>query len=85
MYAILKSAEFYGPETVVAPVTDDRNRVITHKTRKAAQEYVDGMQVADRAEYGCPILEHNQASAWAYIVRRLPSGRAMWRGAYLPD
>ena len=83
MYAILKSAEFYGPRTIAEPLVDERCRLIQFHTRAEAAAAAREMAAADVAQYGCPVLGHNQASAWAYTVRRVPAGQATWRGAWL--
>lgn len=82
-YAIVQVAEFYGPKTVSAPLVDERNKVLQFATRAEAEAYAAKCRAADYAAYGCPELEHGQASAWAYLVRRVRSRAKTWRGAWL--
>ena len=85
MYAILKVAEFYDGDTHMIPMIDDHNRLRLWPKKADAEMAIAKYERSDRADYGCPELAHNQASAWIYLVRRVDPARHIWRGANLPD
>ena len=85
MYAILKSAEFYNGKTEQYPMVDNRDRVAVYATRADAQDAADAADAGDCEAYGCPMLEHGQASSWQYSVRRVRSLGDTWHGVRLPD
>lgn len=83
MYAIIRSAEFYGPRT-------ETQLVAFAATRAIALAHVERCEAAEVAQYGCQVLGHNQASGWSYGVRRVGNrrcdryGDARYRGHIIP-
>lgn len=86
MYAIVAITEMYGPST--------KKQVVAFSNRKAAaDQHAASLEAASTSQYGCKMLDHNQASGTDYVVRRVDTSRCargyacspMYLGTYVPD
>ena len=79
MYAIIRTASFYNQA---------RDTILVDgfsATKAKAEALAARAEAASREYYGCQELGHNQASGWAWEIRRVNTSRRTYRGEYIPD
>jgi hypothetical protein len=77
MYAIIATAEFFGPRT--------ETRVLGFaRDIRTARAKVEDMAADATRGYGCQMLEHNQASGWDFAPRRVKPRAHYYRGVFVP-